>query len=76
MSTPIDLKVDSTDPDGKGYFGLFVENSDWMTDDCWEAIKLQIEFRRKCANQGYDNLLELIELTRKTLPKPKDKGAE
>lgn len=71
--TPIDLKVDSPLPDDKGYFGLFLTHSESMTDECWESIKAHIEFRRRCMNQGFDNLLELIELTRKTLPKPKPK---
>ncbi len=64
-----EMKVDNPEPGGKGFFALVLESLEFLQpEDQFEAVKAAIEFRRRCMNQGFDNLLELIEMTRKNLP--------
>lgn len=40
-----------------------------MSDRLYEGIVKQIEFRRKCMNQGFDNLLELLAIHKEAFDK-------
>lgn len=63
----IELKVESPVPGpNKSWFALYLPTN----LDCEEnfaSIVKQVEFRRKCMNQGFDNLLELLEMTKATI---------
>ena len=37
--------------------------------ESFDTIVKHIEFRRKCMNQGFDNLLELLAMTRENIEK-------
>jgi hypothetical protein len=50
-----ELKVDNPHPG----FGLILPDDD-LSPDSFRYVRAQIEFRRKCMNQGFDNLLELL----------------
>lgn len=69
-----ELKVDNPEPGGKGHFALILETLDDLSDESFDTIKTHIEFRRQCCNQGFDNLLELIEMTRKATSKMRQKA--
>lgn len=57
---PVELRVD--DPDilcgakEKTFFGLTLPNN--LSARGFDIVREHIEFRRKCMNQGFDNLLE------------------
>lgn len=70
----VELKVDNPEPNGKGYFSVMLEALDDLSDESFDTIKAHIEFRRRCCNQGFDNLLELIEMTRKATSKMRQKA--
>jgi hypothetical protein len=49
--------------EAKGNFGLSLPAE--LSDCLYAAIVKQVEFRRKCMNQGFDNLLELLAIHKK-----------
>jgi len=61
----IRLEIDSPFPAHVGGFGLILPVS--LSEESISIVRAQLEFRRKCMNQGFDNLLELLELSRKAL---------
>jgi hypothetical protein len=61
----IDLEVQSAWPLCTGKLGLLLPTD--LSLESFEAVKKQIEFRRKCMNQSFDNLLELLEMSRDVL---------
>jgi hypothetical protein len=62
----IEMKVDSPVPGpNSSWFALYVpQNLDW--ENSFDILVQHVEFRRKCMNQGFDNLLELMRMTRET----------
>ena len=67
MEKPIELKVESPVPGpGSSWFALYLPTK-LDTEASFEEIKRHIEFRRKCMNQGFDNLLELMEMTKNNI---------
>ena len=50
------------------WFALYLPTA-LETKESFETIVKHIEFRRKCMNQGFDNLLELLNMTRETMEK-------
>lgn len=61
----IDLRVQNPNPSMGGHFGLLLPMH--LSEESFEAVKRQIEFRRKCMNQGFDNLLELLDIAKGVL---------
>ena len=47
---------------GKDDFELHVPEK--LTEHCYGTIIAHLKFRQKCMNQGFENLLELLELHR------------
>ena len=56
------LNVQSTDiiHDRGADFSLLIPKD--LSEESYRVIRQNIEFRRKCMNQGFDNLLELLEM--------------
>ncbi len=61
----ISLEIPSTIPGVLGGFGLLLPTE--LCAESFATIRAQLEFRRKCMNQGFDNLLELLAMHEKTL---------
>ena len=40
-----------------------------LSDSTYEAVLKHVEFRRKCMNQGFDNLLELLAMHKEVFDK-------
>jgi len=43
-----------------------------LSELSYQTVVAHIEFRRKCMNQGFDNLLELLAMSKKTLVKAEE----
>src|SRR5437870_2537580 len=61
------LEVDNPVPcpdsfTGKSWFALYIPKNLSAEED-FDCLRRHIEFRRKCMNQGFDNLLELLAIT-------------
>jgi hypothetical protein len=68
---PIELKVASPvpGPDSlNSWFALYLPTQ-LEAGESFDTIVEHIEFRRKCMNQGFDNLLELLAMTRTGIEK-------
>lgn len=73
MSKPtneqIELKVESPIPgDSDSWFMLHMPKN-LSGEDNFAVIEWHIEFRRKCMNHGFDNLIELLRKTKETMSK-------
>jgi hypothetical protein len=66
------LRVENPCPSGRAFFGLEIPAD--LSDECFAIIRAQIEFRRRCMNQGFDNLLELLALHEKAVKIGTEKG--
>ena len=71
MTTPTRLEVDDPTPDNRmeqicqqidKHFGLVYDGD--LSTECYEIIIRHIRFRQRCHNQGFDNLVSLIEMHR------------
>jgi hypothetical protein len=62
----LNFVTDNPDPSAPGtFFGVVMP---WTpTDEAFDAIIEAIEFRRKCQNQGFNNLIEWVNMSRKNL---------
>lgn len=47
---------------GTGDANFSIELQQELSNEAYEMVVKHIEFRRRCMNQGFDNLLELLEL--------------
>lgn len=54
------LKTESPDVRDKGTFAI--EMPAELSENSYQLMIQHIEFRRKCMNQGFDNLLELLKM--------------
>lgn len=63
------LRVESPVPGPDGsWFALYIpKNIDWT--ESYDALVWHVEFRRKCMNQGFDNLLELLAKAKENMAK-------
>lgn len=64
----IELKVESPVPGPEhlnSWFALYLPKNLDLSES-FDHLVWHIEFRRKCMNQGFDNLIELLKQTRDT----------
>lgn len=67
----ISLQTDDPLPGVIGHFGLLLPTE--LSEESFNHITEQIEFRRRCMNQGFDNLLELLAMHKKVLMQKRKK---
>lgn len=61
----ITLQVENPTPPLPTFFAVDIPTG--LIEDDFATIIEQIEFRRKCHNQGFDNLIELLNMHKKTV---------
>jgi hypothetical protein len=67
------LFVESPDVrDREAHFA--VEFPGELTEEMYGLLRQQLEFRRRCMNQGFDNLLELLDLHWQSYQRCRAKG--